>query len=372
MTTRERLWHDWQAQVGALLPGLRVTRARGLALLVFGMIWSGSVTLLKIAEALPVAAMDVSSEMRMRRWLKNSAVEVRAIWRTLLPALLANQAGKEVVLVLDPTPQNQRFSIVQLGIVCRRRVLPTAWRVVSQDKPWPQPQIAYIREVFAETAKALPAECRVTVVADRGLTAAELIDACRVHGWRPLLRLSANERQGCTVRLGDGRERPVWELVTGPGQRWSGEVELFQQAGWRRVWLTIHWGAGHAEPWLLIGDERHDGAAVRTYRKRSLVEATYQDCKQRGWDIEASKITDRERFDRLLLGLHLAYWWTTQLGLRAIRRGQRRRYDRADRRDLRVVRIGWAWLRERVEQPKRRPPLPFRFSDGCWRYTWLD
>lgn len=211
----------------------------------------------------------------------------------------------------------------------------------------------------------------MTVVADRGLRGAELIDLCRAYGWRPLMRLSANERQGCVVRLADGRRMPVWDLVTGPGQRWSDTVELFQGAGWRRVLLTIRWATGQDEPWILVSDALRDGAAVRGYRKRMCVEATYEDCKKRGWNIEASKVTSLVRFDRLLLALHLAYWWTTQLGLRAIRRGERRRYDRADRRDLSVVRLGRAWLHERLEQPKRRPPLPFRWTSDGWRFTWL-
>lgn len=121
---------------------MRATRARGFALIVFGLVWSSSVALLKIAQALPVEAADMSSEMRVRRWLKNRGVVVRAVWAALLPSLLASQGGKTVTLVLDPTPQNGRFAILQLGLVCRRRVLPTAWRVVAQQTPWPQRQLA--------------------------------------------------------------------------------------------------------------------------------------------------------------------------------------------------------------------------------------
>jgi hypothetical protein len=371
MSTRSRVLHDWLRQVGALLPEVRVTRARGLALIVFGMLWAGSVTLRKIAQALPVEAQDMSSEIRVRRWLKNADVVVADLWRALLPALLASQTERELVFVFDPTPQNDRFTILELGLLCRHRVVPVAWRVVPQQTPWPQPLLAYVRELFAETAAALPPGSAVTVLADRGLTAAELIDACREVGWRPVFRLSANERQGCRVRLADGTERPVWALVTEPGQRWSGEVAVFQRAGWRTVLLTIRWMRGQDEPWLLIAEELRDGAAVHCYRRRMRVEATYQDCKSRGWDIETSKITIADRFDRLLLALHVTYWWTTQLGLRAIRRGERRRYDRADRRDLSVVRLGRAWLEERLEQPKRRPPLPFRKRADGWRFIWL-
>ena len=53
-----------------------------------------------------------------------------------------------------------------------------------------------------------------------------------------------------------------------------------------------------------------------------------------------SKVVAPERLDRLLLVLHLALWWAFGLGLQAIRNGTRRRFDRRDRRDLSVVRLG--------------------------------
>jgi hypothetical protein len=357
--------------VGALVPGVRVTRTRTLAVFVLGMAWASSVAVLRVAAALPVGAKDASTEQRLRRWLKNPGVVVGEVWAGLLPALLASRAGQEVLLVLDPTPQNGRFTVLVLGLVCRRRVLPVAWRVTPQQTTWPAPQIALLRAMFAEVAAALPPGCTVTVIGDRALPSAELVDLCRAHGWEALFRLSVDARQGHHVRLADGRTCPLWELVSGPGQRWSGAVEVFKAAGWRPLAITIRWDRDQPEPWVLASTRLGGGARVREYRRRAHAEATYADGKTRGWDIEASKVTDQARFDRLLLVLHLAFWWTTQLGLRAIRRGERGRYDRADRRDLSVVRIGRAWLAERLEQPRRRPPLPFRATPTGWVFTWL-
>jgi hypothetical protein len=115
--------------------------------------------------------------------------------------------------------------------------------------------------------------------------------------------------------------------------------------------LTIHWDRAAREPWV-------------------RAEATYQDCKRRGFGIEASKVTDLARLDRLLLALHLALWWGTQLGHRAIRTGQRRRFDRSDRRELSVLRLGCRWLADRLEHAVC-PPRPFHSRHHQWRYTWL-
>jgi hypothetical protein len=370
MQTRVRLLHTWQRQVQTLLPTVRATRAKVLAVLVLGLLWAGTVSLPRVAAALPVAATDPSLERRLRRWLANPGVVVGELWAPLLPVLLASQAGQEVVLVVDPTPQNDLATILSLGIVVHQRVLPVAWRVVPQQTPWPDRQISYLRAMVAEVAAALPPGCIVTLIGDRGVTGPALIDLCRDRGWHFVLRLSVSATQANKVRRPGEDARRLWDLVTGPGQRLAARVALYQEAGWRTVELTVHWRRGADEPWVLVSDRPAGMARVKEYRRRTRVEATYADCKKRGFDLERSKLTDLDRFDRLLLAVHLALWWGGQLGLRAIRAGQRRRFDRADRRELSVLRLGRCWLEELVLH-ERCPPLPFRRRHGRWRYAWL-
>ena len=140
MQARLRLLHDWGRQVRALLPAARATRAATLALFALGVPWAGNVALLKVAAALPLPAVDPSTERRLRRWLANPAVAVDGLWRPLLPGLLAGVSGREVVLVFDPTPFRDRLTVLCLGIVQHKRVLPLAWRAVPQRAPWPAPR----------------------------------------------------------------------------------------------------------------------------------------------------------------------------------------------------------------------------------------
>jgi hypothetical protein len=371
MSPRLRLLHTFTEHLVAVLPGVRVTQVRPLALCVLGLLWSSRIGLRAIAAALPLPVADASSERRLQRWLANPRVDVRSLWRDLLPPLLASRAGQPVLVVLDPTPHTATATILELGLVCRRRTLPLAWRVVPQQAPWPRPQITYLTDMIAEVATALPPDCPVTLLGDRALPSAELIDACRAAGWEVCVRLSTDARQGYTVRRPDGTTGPLWDLVTGPGQRWTGEVELFQKAGWRRLHLTIRWHRGHDAPWLLLSTQPGGAARVAEYRRRVHAEATYADCKTRGFGVEASRITDRDRLDRLLLVVHLALWWGMQLGLRAIRRGERHRYDRRGPRALSVLRIGRAALADTLDRCMRPPPLPFHPTPRGPVFTWL-
>ncbi len=370
MQTRRRLFHRWQQHVRTLLPTVRATRATNLALFALGLLWAGTTSLPHVAAALPHPAHDASLERRLRRWLANTAVRVGELWTPLLPALLANKAGQEVLLVFDPTPQNGAASVLVLGIVDHKRVLPLAWRVLPQQAAWSAPQITHLRAMVDEVVAALPSGCTVTLLADRGITGPAVIDLCAAVGWHYVLRVSVGPAQANRVHLPGAAEGRLWDLVTGPGQRWAGVAALFKEAGWRPVALTIAWDRTAREPWVLVSDRPAGMARVREYRRRTHAEATYADCKRRGWNIERSKVTDPDRFDRLLLALHLALWWSEQLGLRAIRTGQRRHFDRAGRRDLSVVRLGRSYLTEEIWHD-RCPPLPFHFRRDQWRYAWL-
>lgn len=369
MASKRSVFHTFTAQLRAVLPDLRATRTTTLALLILGLLWAESVSLPRIAATLPLPAQDSSLERRLRRLLANTALHVVPVWHAVLPRLLADCAGQELVFVFDPTPQNNRATILCLGLLVRHRVLPVAWRVVAQqEQAWPKRQATYVRILLHEVNAALPAGCTATLLADRGVSSAGVIDACRTVGWHYVLRLNAREHRGAHIRQ-HGQTRPLWDLVTAPGQRWQGRVQVFREAGWRSVWLTIHWAADARSPWVLITDVPGRARAARLYRRRMRCEATYEDLKRRGFNIEASKLQDLDRLNRLLLALHLAYWWAEQLGLRVIRRGQRRRYDRVDRRDKSVLRLGLRVVADLLEQGKS-PPLPFRWHAGAWRFTF--
>jgi hypothetical protein len=340
-----------------------------LALLTLGLIWAESTSLPRIAAALPVAAQDLSTERRLRRWVANHQVAVTPCWQRLLGALLARHGQREVLVVFDPTPYDDRQTLLVLGIVIHQRVLPVAWHVVPGRRAWTHTTTRYLRRLCCRFQTVLPAGTTVTLLVDRGLASAEIIDLCGALGWHYVLRLSVDATQGVHVRQVDGTIQPAWNLVTGRGQRWAGPVEVFKAVGWRHAHLTIVWPRRYDQPWLLLSDRDAGPARVREYRRRIQVEAIYQECKSRGWRLEGSKLTGH-RLNRLLLALFLAIWWCHLLGQHAIRSGHRRRFDRPNRRDLSVVRLGRRWMQDRLDHDQL-PALPFRHTTGYWVCRWL-
>jgi hypothetical protein len=369
MQSRLRLLHAWTRQVQALLPEGRATRLRTLALLTLGLLWAQHVALSRIAATLPLDVADPSRERRLRRWLANPAVTLATLWTPLLAALLAGVAGPEVVLAFDLTPHGKRFTIVSLGLVYHKRVLPLGWRVMPQQTPWPERLPDLLGAMAAPVHAALPAGVVVTVVADRGLAGPKVIDACAAVGWDVVVRLKTGGGEATCGRLTDGTERRVATLPTQPGQRWHAPAAIFKEAGWRHGYLTIRWDRDAAEPLVLFSTRPGGTARVREYRRRMLAEASFQDAKTRGWQLERSKLA-ADRLERLLIALALAFWWAHGLGVRVIHAGHRRRFDRTDRRDLSLIRLGCRWFADLLLHD-RRPPLPFRHPPAGWRFRWL-
>jgi hypothetical protein len=369
MQTRLELLHSWTVQLQQLVPTLRVTRVRVLALLTLGLIWAESSSLPRIAAAVPLPVQDLSTERRVRRWLGNRRVAVIPTWQLLARAFLARLSQREVLLVFDPTPYTDRQTLLVLGLVIHQRVLPVAWHVVPGKDAWQHSNTRYLARLCRRVSAVLPPETTVTLVVDRGLASADIIDLCHDLGWHYVMRLSVDASQGVHVRRADGTVHPAWDLVAGRGQRWSGPVETFKAAGWRTANLTIVWPRRYDEPWLLLSDREAGPDRMREYRRRAHVEASYQDFKSRGWHLEGSKLSDPNRLNRLLLALVLASWWCHLLGQQAIRSSQRRRFDRPNRRDLSVLRLGRRWMAYQLDR-NHLPAVPFRVHNGRWVCRW--
>jgi Transposase DDE domain len=370
MQPRLQLLPSWTDQLHQLVPGLRITRLRVLALFSLGLIWAETTALGRIAATLPCAVQDLSTERRLRRWLANRSMPVVPTWQPILGALLARLGQQEVLVIFDPTPYRDDWTILILTLVVGRRALPIAWHIVPQQQHWDHATWRYLDRLARRVDAALPAGTTVTLLADRGLTSAGLIDLCAQHGWHYTLRVSASEQHGVHARLADGTRCPLWDLVPGVGRRWDGQVEVYQAAGWRTVQLTIRWARAAKEPWLLLSDRPAGPERVAEYRRRTHCEAFYQDTKSRGWQLESSRLTERNRLNRLLLVISLAAWWLTLLGQQVIRRGLRQRFDRRDRRDLSLMRLGRRWVTHLLDHGLL-PPLPFRERAGRWSLRWL-
>ena len=375
MQASQTLWEKWQEQVKQLLPGLHGHQQKGLALLVLGIVLSGTAVLQGIAESLFLegisAAKMTSIERRLARLVANERIVVTQVWKEFIGQVLPYWRDQKLRFVLDCTPFDDRAIIVYVGLLVHSRVLPVAWSVMPAQETWDEGQWDIVGRLLDSIIPHL-GEADCTLIADRGLAGLPLVNLCRQRKWHYLLRVCKEH----TVRRWMRGRWQVWmpleRLIFDQGQHWFGRVLLWQD-GTIETCLSAIWEPGYQEAWFLISDQPPGWRRVSEYRLRMRVESTFQDSKSRGWKLEASWISDRARLDRLLLGLFVAIWWVSHLAACCIHHGQRHRFDRHDRRDKGIFRLGRLWLLDILRRATNPAALtwclPFSKKDGQWRFA---
>ncbi len=372
MDAPKQLWEAWRTQVKQLFPDLHGHQQQTLAWIVLGVVLSGSAVLQRMAESLYgiSAAKMPSIERRLARFVANNRVNTSLVWKRFLGHLLPFWRERRVFLVLDCTPFDDRATIVYVGLLVHSRVLPLAWQSMPAQERWPEGQWAVVKRLLDQIAPHLE-QTDCTLLADRGLVGWPLVQLCREHRWHYLLRV----RREHTCRRWMGRWtawRPLGQLITKPGQQWCGRVQLWQEAT-LEAQLSAVWDPDSQDCWLLISDRKAGRQRVAEYAWRARVEATFLDTKSRGWRLEASRIGDRTRLDRLLLAVFLGVWWITHLAAACLHNGHREQFDRHDRRTKGLFRLGRLWLLDILRRAKDVGPLlrclPFQRQGAIWRFS---
>jgi hypothetical protein len=377
MDASQVLWEKWQEQVKGLFPKLHGHQQKQLALMVAGMVVSGCGVLQRVAEDIQrqgwSQAKMSSIERRLERFVANEQIVVSTLWNTFLGEVLPYWNGKKLTFVLDCTPYNAQFSIVYLGLLVHSRVLPVAWAVMPGQEKWEERQWDIVARLLDRVRVFLP-EAQCTLLADRGLAGAPLVHLCVQRKWHYVLRIS--QEHTCRRQMGKKKEWSGWSsfksFIHTKGQQWYGRARVWQEET-LEAYVSACWEDSYEEAWLLISDLPAGKARIRTYALRMRVESTFQDTKTRGWNIEAAQLKVRAHLDRLLLALFLAVWWVGHLAASCIHHGQRDRFDRHDRRDKGIFRLGRLWLLDilrRAHNPAALSHcLPFHKKGNQWTFA---
>ncbi len=211
------------------------------------------------------------------------------------------------------------------------------------------------------------------MIGDSAFGCFPMVTLCQKYGWHYLFRICAEHT--CEHWSKGGRLQPtcpVSHLVNTPGKRFYGYIRLWQEQQIETN-LSACWEPGEEEALFVISDKPAGGTCINEYRLRWRGESTFQDFKSRGWDWERSHVRRLDRVDRLLLVLFLAVWWLAHLAASCIHNGHRSRYDRNDRRDKSIFRLGRLYLLDIERKASRICDLVncllFRGSSRGWLFS---
>ncbi len=338
------------------LPAIRATQLESLALVVASATQTHSAHLGALARALPLPTTQASKEQRIRRFLDNPRITQAIHYRPIARAALAGVTHQRVDLALDRVLLNEQHNLLVASVGFRRRSVPLAWQTLthvgSSDL---EQQQAVLRAALAE----LPAGTKVTVHADSEFRSVALFAWLRQQEHDVMLSIRGRTLVFDTADAGSGQN-----LLERVGQR-SDVLYL------RGVYVTEErYGPVNVFAWWSKDDEgkpllravmtnlpptprtKHRG------RKRMWIETGFRDWQSGGFQLDKTGIEDRERLERLLIPMLIAYIWLVSIGRWVVKRGYRRLIDHGAGRAWRysLFQLGVGWL-ERLQSYHRLPPV---------------
>jgi hypothetical protein len=380
MDASDVLLAQWTEQVKQIWSGMHQYQQECVALAILGIVLTGNAIMQRVAEILHERmsnpAKVASYDRRFQRLIDNEGINVTDWWERFLQHTLPYWDTRRATLVLDCTPYNKSFTIVFIGILVQKRLLPLAWEIMPQSEKWEEGQWSIVDRLFRQVSEYLHSK-HVTVLADRGLTALPLIRLCERYHWHYVLRMKNEEYVRRNFRTSYRDWQRGCDFLLKKGTSWYGKILLWKEHGFACT-LSACWDPEFEEPWFLISDLPASSKNILLYAFRMRVEATFQDTKSRRWCIESSQIRDTRHLNRWLLIVFLSFWWTTHLGASCKHHGHAKEFDRTDRYDKSLLRLGHLWIRElikranqamrqqsRVEPARMTNCLPFhRTKDG--------
>lgn len=351
-----RLYHTVLHQLCQWLPDERITRQRNMALFITGLFFGLNIHLSHIVSEWPIWAKEVSLVNRLRRFLDNHRVDVRAWYRPVAEQIVRAFAGHQLRLIVDCTKVGTNYRLMTISLAYRKRTLPLVWSVHAGRKGHvvTSAQIA----LFAEVARLIPRSAEVWVVADAGFQGVPLLRWLYKRGWHFVIRQQGRIK---VRRSGDTWRKINTFTLSAGDTRVIGWVRLTEKhnAGW--FWLLLHWADGEDEPWYLVSDRAGNRSLIKHYERRMWIEEMYGDMKGHGFNLEDTRLEDADRISRLVLGVCITFVWFITLGTWVVKRGFRHLIDRNDRRDKSYFRLGLDWLKrcKRLNEPLKLHFRPY-------------
>lgn len=339
--TTNHLYHTLMRQIEQIIPTERITRKRVLAWLMACLFLGRNPYAARLGNKIPGSAKKQSKAERLRRWLSNKAIRVRAWYEPIAKQLItqATTSGQPLRLIVDGTKIGSQHQLLMVAIAYRRRALPLAWTWVRcrRGHSSAQKQLALLSYVH----RLIPVGQLVHFVGDSEFGSVPVLKQLDAWSWQYVLR----QKGRFLIR---DHQHHSWQrfdqLVTQAGQTvWLPDCWFTAKHRYPTTLLAV-WQRGKKHPWLLVTNLSNKTQALRLYTRRMWIEEMFGDFKRNGFDLEVIRLRHFLRLSRFTMAVALLYVWLVAFGSKTIKRGERHLVDRNKQRQLSIFRIGYDML----------------------------
>lgn len=300
---------DW---LTVRVKAMRRSRRKTLAAIVAAAMRMRGIGVLSLGRAMAGAVGAKHCIKRVWRFLRNGDLEIEALSEALLAALVP-KSGPIVVLV-DWTDLNP-FQQLVFALPRDGRALPFLSKTIFKATGTGSVANAE-KEALACLARIVPPGRALVVVADRGFGHTRWIADITNRGWDYVQRVSGTLMVDLSTHVG-----AISELGIARGSRphdWGTGTLTDENPTTTRCVSVFADDA--KEPWVLVTSLADPPpSVVRIYQRRMWIEAAFRDWKNRNWGmgLDACRLSQPQRHDRLFLVLALAYAFLSAFGAAA-------------------------------------------------------
>jgi len=333
--------YQMKRRLKSLIGTFHKAHNENLVAMIVGIVYARNVQLPKIAERAPIKEIQLESRVqRFERLLACEKFIPLAVLKPIAGQVMRSlsRSNKSLVIVMDRSMIEAKVNLLHLALALSGRALPLGWVKVGGKGT---SQLSEQQALLSWLAQCLPRNVEVYIVADREFRSIFLADFIKQQGWHFILRINSNTQ----VELA-GEWKAAAELAKKNQSRLYTQLKVtrYRHAD-KRVNLAAIWHSNEAEPWLLISDLKDSKLIESIYAQRFWIEEMFSDEKSRGLNLEATRLSDPNRLQRLLVAVVIAYLWIMEVGAIVVKNRLWRQVDnRGASRSLSLCQIGLRWF----------------------------
>lgn len=309
-----------------------------LAMMITGIVMSRNAQLSVMSSEIPTDAKEQSTEMRMRRWVKDD-LDVEAIYLPFARQILEALSALPLVLVMDGSQAGRGCMVLMVGVLYRKRALPIAW-LVYKGKKGHASSDRHI-QALTKVLPLVPEGSEVILLGDAEYDTTDMLIWLEKNTtWQYVLRTSPQ-----IYVQANSQSQPIRDYALEKGKLFFLQAVGFTQTATVTLNLVGWWASRYDEPIYLLTNLPNAYQACRYYRRRFQIETFFSDQKSRGFHIHKSHLADPARLSRLLIAACLAYLWMIYQGLQLIAENKTSLIDRTERVDKSLFRLGLDWIK---------------------------
>lgn len=268
-----------------------------------------SVSLEKLAAALPLPILFESRRKKIQRFLSLPILQIEKLWFVIIKDWLAQKftSNQTIYAVIDRTSWGC-INLMMISIVYDKRAIPIYWELL------PKLGSSSLTEQTNFLTKVLPLLTinKTVVLGDREFCSALLANWLREKNLYFCLRLKKSEYiqvQGLFwYQINEIGLKPGCSIfLQGINVTKAHQIEALTLVGiWRR---KVH-GVQPKEGWLILTNLKSFKAAIVAYKQRFDIEEMFKDFKSGGYNLEETNVSD-DRLISLILIIAFAYTLAT-------------------------------------------------------------